>query len=196
MRPLTAFRPTSGNNADSTTKAHPPGSLRMSLSHSRTTRHPARASSRLWRRSRTMFARIFCSQYKAFVPARSLRDNFCQCRPCQKSPSQNTATRDFRNTISGLPGRCFTFLLKRRPRFQSELRNTRSCNVSALQFMRLMRELMFDAGRSPLNEGLGCDCLANEDANVPGRPRWYSGVNLSTLPVRSRFDALIRPWRS
>ena len=58
-----------------------------------------------------------------------------------------------------------------------------------------MRELMLDAGCSPLNEGVRFDCLVNscEDAGLPALPRWYSDVSLPTLPIRGRFDALIRP---
>jgi hypothetical protein len=55
-------------------------------------------------RSRSIFRAIFAGQYRGFVPRSSLGLSVFQFLPCQKSPSQKTATRARLNTMSGLPG--------------------------------------------------------------------------------------------
>ena len=57
--------------------------------------------------SLAILASILGIQYAGFAPLRSFFFLSSQFRPCQKSPSQKTATWSPANTKSGLPGRSF-----------------------------------------------------------------------------------------
>src|SRR2546430_3750294 len=100
-----------------------------------------------------MFASIFLSQYFELDPPESMRRKRFQFRPCQKSPSQNTATRLLTSTISGFPGSprvCTRYLV---PRLQSALRNKSSGRVSFLGVRLFAMELAIVAGLHPRNDG-------------------------------------------
>jgi hypothetical protein len=126
----------------------------MSVSHCRITNQP-QSSSRAWSRaSRFMLLSIFLIQYSGFEPRLSFAARSSQLRPCQKSPSQKTTIFTLENTISGCPGRDFTFFRNRSPNFHSVLRNSISWRVSRLRFLCAARELASDAGCNPSNDGV------------------------------------------
>lgn len=88
----------------------------ISLSHTRTTRHPSVLSLRRTRLSRATFDRSFRIQYSLLWPVESFAIRCSSCRPCQKSPSAKTATRSRSKTRSGHPGKDDTFVVNCRPR--------------------------------------------------------------------------------
>ncbi len=91
----------------------------MSVSQTLTTCQPDFLSRVVISLSRFMFLEILVHQYAAFVPiAKFLRKTF-HFRPCQKSPSQNTARWARANTMSGRPGTSAAFFWKRSPSFES-----------------------------------------------------------------------------
>lgn len=99
------------------------GSRRTSLSQTRTTVQPSDRRTRATCRSRWRFRSIFATQYGAFQPSASLPFLFDHCRPCQKSPSQKTATQCLVITKSGRPinaGGCKRY---RTPAAQRAFRN-------------------------------------------------------------------------
>lgn len=130
------------------------GSARMSVSHNRTTAQPNCFNWRLLRLSRSMLDSILATQYCRFDP----RSSFClrspQCRPCQKSPSQNTATRLRRKTTSGRPTKVRKSFRKRSPSLHSRLLNRRSHRESADRFRDATRLAVADAARRPSNRGV------------------------------------------
>src|ERR1019366_4381182 len=91
------------------------GALSTSLSQTRITCQPFASNSALTRLSRFLFASSFAIQYDALCPLLSLERRRFQNRPCQKSPSQKTATRALIKTTSGLPTTSVTFVRKRPP---------------------------------------------------------------------------------
>ena len=129
------------------------GSRLISVSQSLITLQPSASSKALFSLSRSILLSIFDSQYSAFVPWQSF--DFCssQLRPCQKSPSQKTATRARTKTISGLPGKSPTFFRYLKPVRHSSHRSVFSCCVSVRRLRRFARELASDAGFKPVKDG-------------------------------------------
>jgi len=125
----------------------------MSDSQTLTTCQPDLLSRRVVFLSRRMLLDIFAHQYAAFVPLVSFLLRLFHFRPCQKSPSQNTARRALENTMSGQPGRLVAFFLKRSPNLESSLRNATSWRVLRLVFAFLIREDKGEAGLRPAKEG-------------------------------------------
>jgi hypothetical protein len=130
-------------------------SLRMSVSQKRSTVHPASRNAPSCSRSRSTFRRIFATQYGALWPLSSLARRFSRSRPCQKSPSQKTATLAIVNTTSGLPGRFGAVMRYRNPACQSAFRRCSSQRVFCLRLeARALTEARTDEGVSPLKRGV------------------------------------------
>jgi hypothetical protein len=92
-------RPTVFPTMRFTRRASFSGLFLMSCSQKRMTVHPSSRSPAATRSSRARFFPIFVFQNEAFVLGLTL----CSGHPCQKHPSQNTATRDLGKAISGRP---------------------------------------------------------------------------------------------
>lgn len=174
--------------------ATPDGLRRTSVSQTPITNQPARMRARRARASRARFAAIFGIQYAAFARCLSWPLRRFQLRPCQKSPSQNTARRSLGKTRSGLPGRVLTFFRYRRPRRHSARRSIISGVVSMARLACFVRELVGEAGVKPLKLGLRTSVDERRGASAeshgtvrillrPGRPR---GMRASEMVLRCK----------
>jgi hypothetical protein len=124
----------------------------MSDSHTRNTRQPRARSSRFTRRSRSRLERILAIQYSGLDPRRRLVRLARQLRPCQKSPSQKTATLTLAKTKSGTPG---TFVLYREnDRFNLRRAHPRirSGEVCRFRFDFMTAVAVGELARNPANE--------------------------------------------
>jgi len=121
------------------------------------TAQPSRRRARPILTSRALLAPIFATQYAALARLRSARLSCNQCRPCQKSPSQKTASFSRGKTISGFPGRSTRWVWNRRPTPRRARCNSRSCAVFVLRFAFLARELPGEDGSKPSKLGARCD---------------------------------------
>ena len=127
----------------------------MSPSQKRSTVQPSSSRAFVFRESRSTFPLIFAVQYEALCPASSRFSRACRSRPCQKSPSQNTAIRYRENTISGRPGRSLRFVVNRTPSRRNARRRRSSLWVPfLLDVPRAAAEAGGDEGSSPRNEGV------------------------------------------
>lgn len=126
----------------------------MSVSHSRMTVQPMRWSCLSIVRSRRRFDSIFWTQYVAFAPFNSAALRRRQLRPCQKSPSQNTATFSRRKTISGQPGRSRAWRRYFRPNAHRAFRRASSGNVFTDRLDRLAAAAASELDFKPRNEGV------------------------------------------
>jgi hypothetical protein len=126
----------------------------MSVSQSRITRHPERCNCVVFARSRLTFAIILSIQYGALCPRASRRSLSFRLRPCQKSPSQKTASLGPTNTTSGLPGKVLTQTRYRRPAAHRARRKTTSHLVFSFLLEPFAERLVAgDAGSRPRNDG-------------------------------------------
>lgn len=140
-------------STDSIRSAIPTGLALISVSQKRITRHPIRIRVRHCRRSRVMLYLIFEVQYPALLPRRRCLSRRDHPRPCQKSPSQNTATRTEGNTISGFPGRCDAVTRYRSPLLHKTRRRVSSGIVSLPRLEDMVREAEANVDWSPLKLG-------------------------------------------
>src|SRR5258708_186463 len=102
-----------------------------------------------------MLRSILAVQYAPLVPRVSFARRLSMSRPCQKSPSQKTATLSRQNTISGQPGRALSFTRYRSPVAHNARRSLSSHRVS--YFLLAARAAMLarsDAAFSPANDGV------------------------------------------
>ncbi len=126
-------------------------SLSISDSQKRNTVQPCFWSAAEFFLSWPMFLSILAVQYSGFEPHINFFFRAFQSRPCQKSPSQNIATRALLMTMSGLPGRLTTFLLYRIPVFQSALLSLSSGLVSLFRLAPFAAsDARLEAGIKPL----------------------------------------------
>lgn len=140
-----------------------PASLRTSEPQSLKTDHPVRLNSRSTRRSRLRFRTNLAIQKSVFVAGAAPFLN--HVRPCQKSPSTNTASLARRNEKSGLPKILVSFLRKRRPIALSAPARRSSGSVSAVRTARMMRARV---------------CLSNMSATLqPVLTRFHTEIQLS-----------------
>lgn len=129
------------------------GSLSTSVSHSLTTAHPSICKARVWRLSLAMLYPILSIQYLALEPDFNRARRSLQFLPCQKSPSQNTATRNREKTTSGRPGSRATWRRYRSPRFDKAFRSRNSALVFVGRLRLFTAEALREVGRRPTNDG-------------------------------------------
>lgn len=125
-----------------------PTSHRISCSQMRSTLHPRPLSDPSTRLSRCRFRRILAIQKVVFV------FGFVPCRgqPCQKHPSTNTATRERRNAMSGLPGSPTPLLSRHRiPAWRSAVRRASSGAVPERRTLAIRRLRSGVVGRAPVS---------------------------------------------
>src|SRR6266496_1338999 len=96
---------------------------------------------------------ILLIQYVALEPAFSRARRVLQFLPCQKSPSQKTATRDLMKTTSGRPGSLATCRRYRRPSEDSAFRSCCSALVLADRLRLFTCDAVREDGRKPMYEG-------------------------------------------
>lgn len=111
--PVPAY--SAGRTSRSTSSAATAVWRRMLLSQILTTRHPRMASWAFTSPSRSTLRAILLrhlsgSRCAANCASNDSKPRSRQPRPCQKSPSTNTATRERGNTISGSPGKALAAL--------------------------------------------------------------------------------------
>ena len=141
-----------------TRSAHLSASSSISLSKKRNTVQPCRANWQFTRLSLSIFAAILSFQNaedRILVNCSSqlLKPRFSHPRPCQKSPSQNTAIFGPINAKSGVPVMPLTCFLYLSPLAHIALASTRS----ALESFDLTARIILDV----VSRVLGFRCLSS-----------------------------------
>jgi len=170
------------------------GPARRPRAHSqiRTTRHPARRSIRLTRKSRARFPASFRRQNARWFFGLVA----CRGHPCQKQPSTKTASRAFRKTKSGrtengdVPGartalsaRVAALTVIRTCRLHPEIWCARNNRASATSVSLFPRERMCDitSDRFDLVKTSGTE----QKSHAKARSRWCQEIS-----VLSAFSAV------
>ena len=98
-----------------------------------------------------MFPAIFATQYDELWPFSSPSFLCLKSRPCQKSPSQKTRTRDLVKTMSGTPAKLETLSFGLNPSFRTSRSSTVSHLVAVLALVARARRLArAEAGLRPV----------------------------------------------
>ena len=114
------------------------GVRRMSDPQIRITDHRADRNFASTIRSRDRFRSNLAIQKDGLVAGAMRPAN--HVRPCQKSPSTNTASRASRKLKSGLPITCKSFRRKRKPSFSNAPASCSSGSVRAVRTARMIRD--------------------------------------------------------